>query len=99
MTTIFVTYTGTAADRFDRDYYVNAHMPLVKEAWGPLGLESADAFFPAGDGAGMIAVAICNFRDDAALEAAFASPRTPEVMADVARFTDLTPSRGRLLPL
>jgi hypothetical protein len=29
---IYVTYAGTPDTRFDRDYYVNGHLPLVMEA-------------------------------------------------------------------
>lgn len=64
MTTMYVTYPGDAATRFDRDYYVAQHLPLVMECWAPYGLQSCGAFFPSGDGAGTIAIAIaeCKFR-------------------------------------
>lgn len=48
--TIFVTYPGDATTRFDRDYYIQAHMPLVRDAWRPYGLLASAAFFPTGDG-------------------------------------------------
>lgn len=95
MTTMFVTFPGDAGTRFDRDYYVRTHLPLVMEAWGGYGLESAEAFFPPSDGAGTIAVCLCRFRDEAALRAALASPQAGPVMDDVARFTDATPSQSR----
>ena len=95
MTTLYVTYPGDAATRFNREYYVRTHLPLVMEAWGPHGLESAAAFFPSGDGAGTIAVCICRFRDDAAISAALESPGIGGVMADVKNFTDAKPSRIR----
>ena len=98
MTTMYVTYAGDAATRFDREHYVHKHLPLVMEAWGPHGLVSAAAFFPSGDGAGTIAACICEFQDEAALAAALASPRTAEVMADVERFTDVEPARTRAVP-
>ncbi len=99
MTTVYVTYPGGPATRFDRDYYVARHLPMVMAAWGPLGLRSADAFFPAGDGGGTIAVCVCRFRDDATVAAALASPGTPAVMADVQNFTDAEPVQSRGLPL
>ncbi len=99
MTTVYVTYPGDAATRFDRDYYVTRHLPLVMAAWGPLGLLSAAAFFPAGDGGGTIAVCVCRFHDAAALAAALASPGTTAVMADVPHFTDVKPAQSRALPL
>ncbi len=99
MTTMYVTYPGDDATRFDRDHYVRHHLPLVRECWGPLGLESCAAFWPADTGAGTIAIAVCRFRDEAALQAALASPGTPRVMADVARFTDATPVQSRAAPV
>ena len=95
MTTLYVTYPGDAATRFNCEYYVRTHLPLVMGAWGPHGLETAAAFFPSGDGAGTIAVCICGFRDDAAIGAALASPGTGRVMADIKNFTDAEPSRTR----
>ena len=51
---MYVTYPGTPADRFDRDYWLNEHFALVRQVWGPLGMESIAGFFPAGDGGGTI---------------------------------------------
>ena len=99
MVSVLVTYAGDAGTRFDRNDYVGKHLPLVLQAWGPYGLETAAAFFPAGDGAGTIAICACGFRDEAAMDAAFGSPQTRRVMADVKRFTDVEPSRSRAMPL
>ena len=93
MKIMYVTYPGDADTHFDRDYYVRHHLPLVMECWGPFGLESCTAFWPAGDGAGTIAIAECRFRDETAMRAALASSETPHVMADVARFTDAEPAQ------
>ena len=91
-----VTYSGDKSARFDREYYVQQHLPLVRKTWGQVGLEAIDAFFPADTGAGFVAIAVCRFRDAAAFEAALAEPGTAEVMADVPHFTDLTPARFQL---
>ncbi|MGJ9420750.1 EthD family reductase [Massilia sp. CMS3.1] len=96
---VYVTYVGTPQTRFDRNYYVTSHLPLVTQAWQLYGLLSVSAFFPALDRAGTIAICECVFRDDAALEAAFAAPESAEVMADVANFTDLSPLRARAVEL
>ena len=95
MTTIFVTYAGDAGTPFDRTYYVESHLPLVREAWTGHGLTSIGAFFPTGDNAGVIAIAVCKFRDEAAVAAALESPQTPAVMADVKRFTAVAPTLSR----
>ncbi len=99
MTKVYVTYPGDAGTRFDRGHYVQAHLPLVLEAWRPYGLETVAAFFPSGDGAGTICICECVFRDDAAVQAALAAPQTGSVMADVKKFTDATPSQLRAAPL
>jgi uncharacterized protein (TIGR02118 family) len=98
--TIYVTYYGTEADRFDRAYYVETHVPLVIDAWGPSGLLSCIAFFPDDPAASegtvkTVVICQCVFRDEDSLTAAFAGARTPEVMADVGMFTGLVPQRTR----
>lgn len=96
---MYVTYAGNADTKFDRDHWINVHLPLVREAWGPHGLLKTGGFFPSGDGGGLIAICPCVFRDEAALEAAFASPATKRVMDDVKNVTDVEPSRSRAVPL
>ena len=95
---MYVTYAGDAGTEFDRDHWINVHLPLVRECWGPYGLESVGGFFPSGDGGGLIAICPCVFRDEAAMEAALASPETARVMADVSNVTDVRPQRARALP-
>ena len=99
MTTIFVMYAGDANTRFDREYYVHKHLPLVIEEWSAHGLLSVAAFFPAGPGEGTIAVCVCQFRDNAAVDASFDPPNSARVMADVPHFTDVKPSQLRAVPL
>lgn len=82
MIAMFVTYAGDTNTPFDREHWINVDMPLVRECWGPYGLERVGGFFPEGDGIGLIAVAACVFRDKEAMEAALASPQTAEVMAE-----------------
>lgn len=96
---IYVTYQGTPETRFDRAYYVEHHLPLVMQAWQPYGLDGVAAFFPAVEQRGTIALCECRFRDQAAFDAAFASPATQAVMADVSRFTDALPERARAVSL
>ena len=99
MTTMYVTYNGDADTRFDRDYYVSQHLLLVMACWGPLGLQSCAAFWPAVTGAGTICICECRFRDEAALRAALASPETPRVMIDVGHFTDAAPTQSLAGPV
>ncbi len=40
---ILVTVMYPAGEKFDTDYYLKTHMPLVKERWSANGLKSAQA--------------------------------------------------------
>lgn len=85
--------TCSGGSFFDRDYYVDVHLPLALECWRRHGLESASAFFPRDAGSPDVSIGIYKFRDEAAIQAALASYETETVMADVPRFTDADVSR------
>jgi len=85
--------TCSGGSFFDRDYYIDVHLPLALECWRQYGVESASAFFPRDAGALDVSIGIYKFRDEAAIRAALASPETEAVMADVPRFTDASVSR------
>ena len=98
MQLLYVTYPGDSTTRFDRNYYVHSHLPLVMEKWRRYGLESVAAFFPEGSGEGTIAICACCFRDEQATRNAMTSPEVREVMADLIYFTDAQPSRSISVP-
>ena len=99
MITMYVTYSGDTDAPFDREYWIDSHLPLVRECWEPHGLVSVAGFFPSGEGKGLVAIAPCVFRDEAALRAALASPESGRIMDDVAHFTSIQPSKSRVVPL
>ena len=99
MQTLYVIYPGDPTTRFDREYYINSHLPLVMKSWSRYGLESVAAFFPEGSGEGTIAMCACCFRDEQAIRDALASPEVPGVMADLPHFTDAQPRRSISVPL
>ena len=99
MIIMYVTYAGTAETEFDRDHWINVHLPLVRETWGPHGLLRTDGFFPSGDESGLIAICPCIFRDEAAMKAALADPGTKAVMNDVKNVTDVKPQQSLATPL
>ena len=92
MTNATMIVTCSGGTYFDRDYYVDVHLPLALASWQKHGLESAAAFFPRDADAVDVSVGIYRFRE-AALHAALASAETDAVMADVPRFTDASVSR------
>lgn len=91
MATPTVSYPLTCDSTFDRNYYQFAHLPLAQAIWGEHGLQSAEVLFPASGPQPLAAMVILRFVDQAAIDAALASPKTPEVLADVAKFTNITP--------
>ncbi len=91
MTTFLVTYPRTDGATFDADYYVAQHMPLVRDHWTQYGLTSATALVPEEATPAYAAVAVLEFSDGAALDAALASAESFTVFGDVAKFTDIAP--------
>ncbi|WP_420137551.1 EthD family reductase [Sphingomonas sp.] len=99
MTQAILTATCSGGTYFDRDYYVDVHLPLAMACWQRYGVESAAAFFPRDADAAEVSVGIYRFRDEQGLYAALASPEMEAVMADVPRFTDAAVSRTVGKPL
>ena len=98
MTTMYVTYSGDAGTRFDRDYYVRHHLPLVMSA-GSARPGKLRRFLACRYRRGTICICECRFRDQGAMRAALVSPETPRVMADVAHFTDAQPAQSLAGPI
>ncbi len=93
MQTLYVSYPGDTNTRFDRKYYVDAHLPLVLKSWRKYGLETVAAFFPEGAGEGTVAICVCTFRNEEGVRASFAAPEAREVMADIPHFTEAKPNQ------
>ncbi len=99
MTNATMIVTCSGGTYFDRDYYVDVHLPLALASWQKHGLEGAAAFFPRDADALDVSVGIYRFRDESALHAALASAETDAIMDDVSRFTDAKVSRIVGVPL
>ena len=95
--TMVVTCSG--GTYFDRDHYVDVHLPLALACWQKHGLESAAAFFPRDVNSVDVSVGFYRFRDEASLHAALASADTDAIMDDVPRFTDANVTRMIGAPL
>lgn len=91
MTTFVVTYPVQDGAKFDADYYVATHIPLVREKWSRHGLTTATALIPDQPEPPYAAVAVLEFADGAALDAALGSAEAGEVFGDVPNFTDIAP--------
>ena len=94
MIKVSVMYANMPGARFDHAYYRDKHMPLVKARLGKACLYyTVDKGLAGGaPGAPAIYVAMCHFFCDSveSFQAAF-GPHAQEIMADIPRYTDLTP--------
>jgi len=95
MSTIIVLYPNTPGSRFDFDYFLKSHKPLVESAWRDKGITSfkalkgvsgADRATPAP----YQAIAVIGFESLAALQSA-AKDTAAALASDIANFTDVTP--------
>ena len=93
--TITVLYPNTKGSRFDVEYYVHSHIPLVEERWGDKGLTSVKLLKGAGTADPATpppyqVIAVPGFESLQAFQAA-AKESGAAVMGDIANFTDVTP--------
>ena len=95
MAIISVMYPSKAGSRFDMDYYLNTHMTMVAETWGPVGLRGYTVLqgLASSDGSPPPFQAVVNldFESPEAFHAAVDASGA-KVMGDVPNFTDLQPS-------
>ena len=94
--TITVLYPNTQGSRFDMDYYVNTHIPLVEEHWGGgkgltsvkllKGAATADPATPPP----YQVIAVLGFESLQAFQAA-AKESGALVIGDIVNFTDVGP--------
>lgn len=96
MGVVMVSYPAADGARFDREYYVAAHLPLVKRVLTPHGLVAAEAYFPDDEASPTLAVAVLRFRDAAARDSALGHPDAGEAFADIPNFTDAQPTAARM---
>jgi uncharacterized protein (TIGR02118 family) len=86
MIRLSVFYPKSDGATFDHDYYRDNHIPLALKTWG-----MSDAEIDRGLDGPYVAAVHFRFESQEALAAAMTAPGTPEVMADVANYTTITP--------
>lgn len=95
MIRVHVLYPSSAT-RFDFDYYINKHLPLVAELWKPLGLIGVEAakglggLIP-GSAPIYVNIAMLTFPSLEVLQAVMTSASAPQVLGDIPNFTDAQP--------
>jgi uncharacterized protein (TIGR02118 family) len=82
-----VYYPNGEGTTFDHDYYKETHVPMCVEAWNPLKTEIDKGI----DGQPNAAAVHVYFDSMGALGAAMGSPKTADIMADVANYMNITP--------
>ena len=95
MIVVSVTYPKFADKRFDLDYYVNVHMPMVRTLWKDMGMGNARVLHGmAGvDGGEPTVEVMClvEFESVEALDRALKA-HGAEILGDVPNFTDIEPT-------
>ncbi len=90
---VSVLYPAKSGGRFDLDYYMQKHIPLVKSRWGPLGLGRVEVLrctgAPSGAGPYQL-IALLTFASPDAFQEA-AKQHAKEILGDIPNFTDVEP--------
>ena len=94
MVTVSVLYPRHSESRFDHDYYLRTHVPLVASRWGGMGLVKAkllrgDSTLDGGT-PGFEVIALLTFTSMEALKAALAAFGS-EIIGDISNYTNVQP--------
>jgi uncharacterized protein (TIGR02118 family) len=93
MIVVSVGYPATEGSRFDLDYYLQTHTPIVRARWAGMGLENVRLIRGAGGLGGPLGfhmTALLYFRSQADLDAALQA-HGREITADIKKLTDSRP--------
>ncbi|MBZ5529046.1 MAG: EthD family reductase [Acidobacteriia bacterium] len=94
MIKVSVLYPNTAGSRFDMDYYLNKHIPMVRGKVGPalkgVAVDQGLGSVPPGTPPIYLATAHLLFESMEAFGAAF-GPHAPAIMGDVPNYTNTQP--------
>lgn len=94
MIVVLVMYPLKPESRFDAEYYLKKHMPMVRARWTPFGLQEAIVLkgAPGADGKPPLYpyIAELRFGSQRQLQDALAQ-HGKEVMGDVPNYTDVSP--------
>ncbi len=92
---ISVMYQVGPGQKFDLDYYVETHMPLVESLWKPAGLKGVEILkgisAPGGMAAPFDVIVLMDFESLDAFTAA-AAGHGNEILGDIPNFTDVQPT-------
>ncbi|KAH6866239.1 hypothetical protein B0T10DRAFT_468057 [Thelonectria olida] len=90
--TVTVVFPNESDAKYDIDYYVTKHMPLIQERWGKYGVTSwsATKFTDGLDGSPSLYAfgSVVNWDNADQVKTAFAGPEVAEIMGDVPHFSN-----------
>lgn len=86
-----VTVLYAEGVKFDMDYYLSSHMPMVLSKWKDAGMTGYSVLKFA-DGAPYAVQATLNFKSLADFQAAAGGEHTKEILGDVKNFSDKEPT-------
>ena len=89
--TITILYPTGSDATFDMSYYLNSHMPLVKELWGPEGLTGYKVTKFADPSQPYAVQCLLEFKSADEFQAAVKGQNTAKVMGDVPNFSNKQP--------
>ncbi|KAI5856699.1 hypothetical protein GGS23DRAFT_588786 [Durotheca rogersii] len=92
MTTAIVSVVYPAGTKFDMDYYLATHMPLVQLKWAPLGLKNWKVIEFTNPEAPYSVQAVLEWEDATQFAKASATPEAKEVFDDIPNFSDQKPT-------
>ncbi len=95
MVVVAVIYPPSGGEKFDHDYYMSTHMPLVHKRWESMGLQRAEVLrgVPGPDGAkpAFTTMTLLHFTSMDAFKAA-ADAHAAELFGDIPNFPDVKPT-------
>jgi len=94
MIKVSVLYANTDGCKFDHDYYLTHHMPMIKEKMGPAllatGIDKGLAGGSPGSPAPYICMGYMNFESVESFQQSFGA-HAEVIMADIPNYTDIEP--------
>jgi uncharacterized protein (TIGR02118 family) len=95
MISVNVMYRHTDSIKFNMNYYLDTHIPLVRKLLGPalkgVLVQQGTGGGPPGSPPEFAVITVLRFESTESFQAAFA-PHAPAVMADIVNFTNVEPS-------
>ncbi|KAG8160070.1 hypothetical protein KVR01_010707 [Diaporthe batatas] len=93
--TLTVMYPNEADAKYDIEYYKTQHMPLMERLLGKYGVKSwtVTTYLPSADGsaAPYVFSSTVTWTSAQAIKEAFADESAPQILADVANFSNKQP--------